>query len=539
MAKIRLFAYLIAVAMLFSCHEHAVLDKAEAIVQDAPDSALVLLQNVQSSSLRFKGTKARYALLYSIALDKCYIDIQSDSIISEALSWYSKYGNKRKKMLANYYAGKVEYNAQNYSRSVNYAHNAREYASTIGDGYYEGLADWLIADIYYLNNNYVKARDYYSEADDSYSRSGKELHASYSKCEVAKTLLALKEYHDCDSLLAKFIPDHADPDLGSFYYSLLLRSKSLQEDDNQAIAYFWLWDSLSVKVNALEVYGEIANSFNRVGDSEMARACIQKAYSYSTPETLPIVSSFNARLLYDDGEYKQAIDSLRSGFDYQNEVALKQFSNSIDDAYSEIYRVEADKKVQRANNQTVVLLSAAILVLLLAGTIYYFRKKEYLEKINAAKADIAFVTQLNQDKLRNFNKFLLIKQNMIDDIFSSFNTEKTSSGSVDTLYDIVDDKLESLKSGGDGFKKLVKDLNACFDDIVRKLRERFPDISRQDYLMLVYYFGGFSQETVSTLMGIPVQKLYNLKRNWVNRFRSMPSPDRELFLSRMLPSKMD
>ena len=81
---------LIATAMLLSCSGHEVrnsikvLDDVESYIQERPDSALTVIQSIGADDLSSRELKARHALLLSQALDKNFIDLQSDSIIAPA-----------------------------------------------------------------------------------------------------------------------------------------------------------------------------------------------------------------------------------------------------------------------------------------------------------------------------------------------------------------------------------------------------------------------------------------------------------------------
>ncbi|MBR6305540.1 MAG: hypothetical protein IKR38_02015 [Bacteroidales bacterium] len=537
MRKASFACFLTILLACLSC-QSSYLDKIESDILEHPDSSLWALEQITPSSLKWNGEKARYALLYSMALDKNYIDVSSDSTIIKAVRWYEKTRDKHRLMLAYYYAGRVEYNSSNYTGSITYANDALELAEQTGDEYQKGLICWLIGDTYFANHNYLKARHYYLSAKESFDGSGKERYALFSMCEAAKMAIALGEYSKCDSLLGaiRIRLDINDDALLSTYYSIKIRSCSLQEENVEAISSFYEWEHLLVKSDPLTVYGQMALSFAQTGDKVMAEYCLRKAALSASKDQMPQVSSYTAGVLYEAGLYKQAIDSLQKGYDYQNKVAYIQFANSIDDALSEYYKVQSRMKEQKMKERlTLVSVVAALFIL---GTFAYhnFKRKEYSRKLNSAKADIIFISQMNKDSLKNFAKFIQIRQGMLDDVIAGYSEEK-SSGKSGMVYDIIDDKIESLKAGGEGFKKLVKDLNACFDNIVKKLRAHFPNISRQDYRILVYYFSGFSQETVSTLTGIQVEKLYNLKRSWVKRFYSLPSPDRDLLLGRMNTGK--
>lgn len=54
--------------------EQETLNRAEALMESHPDSALIILSTIDKGQLSDKNQKAKYALLMSMALDKNYID---------------------------------------------------------------------------------------------------------------------------------------------------------------------------------------------------------------------------------------------------------------------------------------------------------------------------------------------------------------------------------------------------------------------------------------------------------------------------------
>ncbi|MBO7279649.1 MAG: hypothetical protein J6V00_00635 [Bacteroidaceae bacterium] len=91
MKNIPIFALLLLAFTLFACNKHtgteALLSKAERQMDEHPDSALILLQRLDTKQLTSADEKALYALLYSQALDKNYIDITDDSLINIAVDY--------------------------------------------------------------------------------------------------------------------------------------------------------------------------------------------------------------------------------------------------------------------------------------------------------------------------------------------------------------------------------------------------------------------------------------------------------------------
>ena len=86
--KCRIILELLAILFFTGCYNReqiSRLDEAEALIQNKPDSALTILQQLKSEG--GQAEQARYALLYSEALDKNHIKVTNDSLIREPLPY--------------------------------------------------------------------------------------------------------------------------------------------------------------------------------------------------------------------------------------------------------------------------------------------------------------------------------------------------------------------------------------------------------------------------------------------------------------------
>ena len=89
--KCRIILGLSAILFFTGCYnrEHiSRLDEAEALLQNKPDSALTILKQLRQEGSQ--AEQARYALLYSEALDKNHIKVTDDSLIRQAWSHYKQ-----------------------------------------------------------------------------------------------------------------------------------------------------------------------------------------------------------------------------------------------------------------------------------------------------------------------------------------------------------------------------------------------------------------------------------------------------------------
>ncbi len=102
---------LLALSVACSSSVQEVLDEAESLVNDRPDSALAVLGRLAPDDRLSTGDQARYSLLLSMALHKNGVDVCSDSIIAPAVRYYSRRGDADHKMKAYYYQGLAAYYA--------------------------------------------------------------------------------------------------------------------------------------------------------------------------------------------------------------------------------------------------------------------------------------------------------------------------------------------------------------------------------------------------------------------------------------------
>ena len=101
-------------ASMVSCTDHEVirqLDDVEAYINEHPDSALSVLDSLSTTGIQGREANAKFALLYSIALDKSYIDATDDSLINIAVDWHRKHGTAGERLKSYYYQGRVYQNS--------------------------------------------------------------------------------------------------------------------------------------------------------------------------------------------------------------------------------------------------------------------------------------------------------------------------------------------------------------------------------------------------------------------------------------------
>lgn len=114
------------------------LQSVESFIEEKPDSALAVLQNIDGKTLHKNADRAKYALLLSMALDKNYIDVTNDSIIAPAVKYYVHHGSADDKLKSNYYWGRIAMNAGDYEDAISRFTIAEKYVNNAKDKVAQG-----------------------------------------------------------------------------------------------------------------------------------------------------------------------------------------------------------------------------------------------------------------------------------------------------------------------------------------------------------------------------------------------------------------
>ncbi|MFR4266841.1 MAG: tetratricopeptide repeat protein [Parabacteroides merdae] len=104
-------ATILAFIIFFSCHQanqqHPILEQAEKVMSEHPDSALFLLEQVTAPEKMPERDYATWCLLITEARDKNYIEHTSDSLINVAIQYFEKKKDINRLAEAYYCQGRV------------------------------------------------------------------------------------------------------------------------------------------------------------------------------------------------------------------------------------------------------------------------------------------------------------------------------------------------------------------------------------------------------------------------------------------------
>ena len=379
---------LLLLALLTACNDPKpvtdALHRAETLMNEHPDSALSILNAISPDEMGQNSTRAHYALLYTQAQDKNYIDEVNDSLITLAADYYRHTDDVRRKFLSHYYKGRVLANAGNYLNATSCYMGAEQLADEVGDDYLVGLLYAELGRIYRLYYDYPKSLEAHQKAAECYERAGKIRHRNYMWLNQSSIYLNINKYDESERFLRMALEagkNEKDNDLIESCLGSLVMSCVEQ---NQMAEAKELYEELDLIVD--EAYGSpsfmgsLAEMYASEGQFVQAEACVEKGWERVDCCTDSINLYVASSELYSrQGRNDLAYHELLKAMTLQNEEAKQALQQPVLTAQCdflserlafEAYQVQIEKRLKGL----YVLVSVLALVIVTFLFVWIFKK---------------------------------------------------------------------------------------------------------------------------------------------------------------------
>ena len=384
-----------AAVVLLSCSkadletERTLADVA-SFIEERPDSALTILDTMDSFSLTTSALKARHSLLLAMARDKNYIDDTTDSIIAPAVSWYRRHGSADEKLLMNYYRGRIAMNAGDYETAIRWFADGSRFSEKARNKVWSGRLCNAKFQVYQHLFDSASAIDAALRSADYYAAAG-ELSRYYDAinnvaCVYEQLLDTANALHYLGILRDNW--DELDESQHSCYYAGMLSISS----DKKPVLEQYLCDVNDVQV----IYWVIvAKSYFETGNYEQASRALKMAEKYVGTQGLDY-KWVNALVQEATGEYRSAAKSYR-------EFIGANGNNNIDIFESDTKFVEERIATNRTINHQlyiILIIVLSLMVSFLFGILLWVRhsslKKIHKMSEKAHKAETELLEKENR-----------------------------------------------------------------------------------------------------------------------------------------------
>ena len=379
-----------------------VLNHAEAVMNEHPDSALNLLRTLTFDDFRKEKNRARYALLHSQALDKNYIDVTSDSLISVAVDYYKDKDDMRSKFLSYYYMGRVHANGERYLQATSCLMESEQLVEEVGDDYLSGLLYSEMGRIYRLYYDYPKSLEAHRKAAECYERVGMIGHRNYMWYYQSQVYCNMNKFDESKSLLQESLASAEEEEdevlVGLCLNDLLMLYVELNRMV-EARMFYDEWLHLKQDSSGTSyLMGALARLCVSEQNYTDARFYLDKGWERAKNRNDSISLYLTSAMLSDKlGDGKKAYQELLTGVSIQN-VNVRQ---SLEQPILTMQRDYLSDRLEFQNYKLRMekhfrILCFLFFVVLLGIVVYVLSKKLKQEKEKARKT----IDELNEEMQR-------------------------------------------------------------------------------------------------------------------------------------------
>ena len=512
-------------------------------IKERPDSALTALEQYSVESFTRRKDKAEYALLKSIALDKNYIDLTSDSLIRVALDYYDVHGSPRQKMFSWFYLARVQFNARDYNQAIVSLERAEDYLKQCDEPYYEGLIHMTKSAIYTNTHNNTEALSESILGNQAFAKIGEDRQARIACLEVALNYTTLKKYSLSDSCYLSIINDPvAESSLRAQSMCYYARSLVFQGKYEEALTWFNKALSISNNMFRLENVGAYAYALFKNGDNNLSKEVFEQL-SKQQPGKVPYLW-FHYSYESDKGNYKEALKEYEDLIHIQDSVAFQTMEQSIVKTQRDYLGKNAEVlSLQSEKRRLVIYLISACSIsclFLLIGIIILIKrrsrqKEEFL--LDAQEEARHLLQQANADQAALEDQLALSRRQFISAYKKRFSKiahlsetyYKTSDQkkSRELVYEEVQSLATFISQDAHTYRQLERNVNANLSNAMSLYRKDFPGKEESEYRFVCYLMAGFPASTINMITNLSTSNIYVRKTRLIESIKASDSPDKD------------
>lgn len=577
---IRTIAVVAIIVFVSSCaskEAKRIMDTADAVMWTRPDSALAVLESIDTLSLKAKAQHARYSLLYTMALARNHRDIPDLRIIKPAASYYERHGSNDDRMKMYFYLGVAQYDTGDPEAAIASYLRAKEYSSRSDNLVFRGIISSSISDVYLWNNNNSESILYCKEACDYFAQAKDSFRLWNTTGLLANRYSNIRDWAKADSLYSIFF---SQPIRDTSIYARQLLNLAWNNifkhgsDPHESIDLFRKATGEFGGTPSLSDYCVYAYASEIIGDYDTANDLIRQLENVDSSST--ILKIWKYRISKHRADYKTALTYLEQSLNDQNSEVLETVGQSVALAQSDYYEnksllLDKDRRLQRQVKWMIFLI--AVMMVASGLGIYSKRKKIWQRQVE----EMSFI---NDEVSQRLNEALLSEKEHLRSIDSLASANELAEKNIQTLSEKLSSAaekeqvlmglrakyvqankrryaqlnvlcrqyLESPNASRNGKDKIYaevkkilaildepnqKELESMLDDnldgIMTKLRAAIPDTTEKDFRFISFLILGFDTKTISRMMDYNVNTVYTKRYIIKEKISKLDGENKALF----------
>lgn len=516
----------------------------ESLVESAPELAIKKLDSLGLTGHPGLSYRARYAVLYAMALDKQSVD--DGTFLPEIRKYedyFERHGTRRDRILFHFYYGDQLQDSLKYEESAVQFMRALKLADDAEDWFFCGMSCRSIADLYALTYNSPESASYYLRACDYFRKAGKKEHLDFAELQFASALMNCGRFSEADEHIRTVLAEARQE-----------KKSLLLVEALRVSAYYQLMSGMGNSDGIISIcddiiscgadldsydYAGLAKAYKQKGLVDKARACLDSSYARCL-DSRAYMYSLNAEksVLEDTGNITRRLAVSEQLLELEETLTVKALESSTvrvqKKYYEDVARLE---KIKREKTVIIYTFSIVVLVLLIVLIVVLFVRYSRRKRISYEMKMLEAVRSVNEirEKIASLQKVdagrsmdLIFLARMIDDMLKKqYSLNRNSLTLIQPYAEIID----KLRNDDDCRKRISSAADAVSANSVSKLTAACPTIKVSDVLLFSLLVLGFSYKSISVIMDEGEPKLYNRAKRLREKIMASGSPDTDAILS--------
>jgi DNA-binding CsgD family transcriptional regulator/cell division protein FtsB len=515
---------LLLVTLLFgACSDpkHVIepLHRAEALMNEHPDSALNLLKGIAQPELKTQEHRARYALLYSQALDKNFIDLTSDSLINIAVDYYKDRDDVRAKFLSYYYQGRIYTNANNLTQATLAYLEAEQLVDELGDGYAAGLLYKQIGLIYNSYYDFPKGLQAHQQAIEHFTKANKPVHRIQAMLTLSNIHRNMHNENIGYEVLRTAITESQKLNdqslIKSCINNLILVCIDLERWEEATQWYQEYQKNNSRNYPTVAFYGYIARLHAKNKNFKDAFMLLDETWK-KTKSLQDSINLFHAesQVHQMNGSWEESYRSMAKSISHQNKVIRKSLQQPVLTAQNNFLNQELELQKYKAQSERQMRIIGVVLTILLVVaavygvSVYIKRQREkYLKQIRKQVARIELLKDEKngmEEEVRKLNQLLSQGGELKDELMQA-------KGEWTRLEDIRALELytrlrqdPSLYNPSADYDALLRWVDIASVRFAERLQESYPHLNVSEITLCCLVRMGYSPSQMAEILHVKI-----------------------------------
>ncbi len=538
------------------CGRRAVdlMDRADALLDDRPDSAKVLLEQINPDRFLCPGRRARYTVLATTGRERTNmfpgpsVKNYDDTLLYNALDWYEKHPNRRPRdyMRALYYYGYRLFELKDSFSAIYYLTQAQQLAENLNDAFYSGMAYREIGAAYILSFNYPAAIENERKALEAFNSAGRPLHAASAKEEMARAYYYSGDYMQAQALCEQVCEVYQDSILRAENLVILAVSMLRLSPDNADRSIQLINESVSLgKPLWMDALGVLAEAYAIKGLYKKTDDALRKLEQLANTEVRKNnLRFYQSRVALAKGDYRTAYEKEEAFLMGMQQLNLHGQAESIMAVQRNYYKGLHDAEITRARTRKWKiggLIALFILIIGLLFSMYNRQRRRRIEDQRTYIREMEEASSLAQNLKRQIENSHLIGHKW-EKIMKTIETVISLS-----CEEYGADAQKSARKLRDDFRsgKYNQDLMALADaisqnavtNLKKEVRQKKGTLEEEDYLLYALWIDGLTNTAMSHLFkskrgnDLQVNALYVRKNRLKSKLEDLLGKEAEKYLS--------